>query len=45
MTTVSVVWNAYLWSTGRRVTMRHLRQPRIRRLFVHGHGQARRVKR
>src|SRR6187401_1965931 len=22
MTTVSVVWNAYLWSTGRRVTMR-----------------------
>ena len=26
MVTVSVVWNVYLWSTGRRVTMRHVRQ-------------------
>ncbi len=26
MATVSVVWNLYLWSTGRRVTMRHVRQ-------------------
>ena len=26
MVTVSVVWNLLLWSTGRRVTMRHVRQ-------------------
>jgi drug/metabolite transporter (DMT)-like permease len=26
MVTVSVVWNAILWSTGRRVTLRHVRQ-------------------
>ncbi len=26
LTTATVVWNAYLWSTGRRVTMRHVRQ-------------------
>jgi hypothetical protein len=26
MLTVSVVWNAVLWSTGRRVTLRNLRQ-------------------
>ena len=26
---VSLIWNAYLWSTGRRVTMRHIRQALI----------------
>src|SRR4051812_50228048 len=26
MTTVALLWNAYLWSTGRRVTLRHVRQ-------------------
>src|SRR3954454_6296956 len=30
---VSVVWNAYLWSTGRRVTLRHVRQALIPGLF------------
>ena len=30
---VSLVWNAYLWSTGRRVTMRHVRQALIPGLF------------
>ncbi|MBA3409919.1 MAG: hypothetical protein H0U15_03550 [Geodermatophilaceae bacterium] len=33
MTTVSVVWNLYLWSTGRRVTMRHVRQAFIPGVF------------
>jgi drug/metabolite transporter (DMT)-like permease len=26
MTTVSVLWNVFLWTTGRRITMRHVRQ-------------------
>ena len=26
LTVATVVWNVYLWSTGRRVTMRHVRQ-------------------
>jgi drug/metabolite transporter (DMT)-like permease len=30
---VSLVWNAYLWSTGRRVTLRHVRQALIPGLF------------
>ncbi|MCU1354924.1 MAG: EamA/RhaT family transporter [Acidimicrobiales bacterium] len=29
MVTVSVVWNGFLWSTGRRVTLRHVRQALI----------------
>jgi drug/metabolite transporter (DMT)-like permease len=33
MVTVSVVWNAYLWSTGRRVTMRHVRQALLPGVF------------
>jgi drug/metabolite transporter (DMT)-like permease len=33
MATVSVVWNAYLWSTGRRVTMRHVRQALVPGVF------------
>ena len=33
LVTVSVVWNAYLWSTGRRVTMRHVRQALIPGVF------------
>ncbi len=33
LVTVSVVWNAYLWSTGRRVTMRHVRQAFIPGVF------------
>src|SRR5262245_40050238 len=33
MVTVSVVWNAYLWATGRRVTMRHLRQALVPGVF------------
>jgi drug/metabolite transporter (DMT)-like permease len=33
MTIVSVVWNAYLWSTGRRVTMRHVRQALVPGVF------------
>ncbi len=33
MTTVSVVWNAYLWSTGRRVTMRNVRQAFVPGVF------------
>ena len=30
---VSVVWNVYLWSTGRRVTMRHVRQAFVPGVF------------
>ena len=33
MVTVSVVWNVYLWSTGRRVTMRHVRQAFVPGVF------------
>src|SRR3954466_2546793 len=33
LTTVSIVWNAYLWSTGRRVTMQHVRQALIPGIF------------
>jgi drug/metabolite transporter (DMT)-like permease len=33
MTTVSVVWNIYLRSTGRRVTMRHVRQAFVPGVF------------
>jgi drug/metabolite transporter (DMT)-like permease len=33
MVTVSVVWNAYLWSTGRRVTMAHVRQALVPGVF------------
>jgi drug/metabolite transporter (DMT)-like permease len=33
MTTVSVVWNLYLWSTGRRVTMRQVRQALVPGVF------------
>lgn len=33
MTTVSIVWNAYRWSTGRRVTMRQVRQALIPGVF------------
>ena len=33
LTVVSLIWNAYLWSTGRRVTMRHVRQALIPGLF------------
>ena len=33
MVTVSVVWNVYLWSTGRRVTMRHVRQALVPGVF------------
>jgi drug/metabolite transporter (DMT)-like permease len=33
MTTVSVVWNVYLWSTGRRVGMRHVRQALVPGVF------------
>jgi drug/metabolite transporter (DMT)-like permease len=33
LTVVSLIWNAYLWSTGRRVTIRHLRQALIPGLF------------
>jgi drug/metabolite transporter (DMT)-like permease len=33
MTTVSLVWNAYLWSTGRRVTMRNARQALVPGVF------------
>ena len=29
LTTATVVWNAFLWSTGRRVTMQHVRQALI----------------
>src|SRR3954469_24734390 len=31
--TVSIVWNAYLWSTGRRVTMRHVRGALVPGMF------------
>ena len=30
---VSVVWNVYLWSTGRRVTMRDVRQALVPGIF------------
>jgi drug/metabolite transporter (DMT)-like permease len=33
MTTVALVWNVYLWSTGRRVTMRHVRQALVPGVF------------
>jgi len=33
MTTVSIIWNAYLWSTGRHVTLRHVRQALVPGLF------------
>ena len=33
MVVVSVVWNAYLWSTGRRVTLRHVRQAFVPGVF------------
>jgi drug/metabolite transporter (DMT)-like permease len=33
MTTVSVVWNAYLWSTGRRVTLKNVRQALVPGVF------------
>ena len=33
LTIVSVVWNAYLWSTGRRVTRRDVRQALVPGLF------------
>lgn len=31
--TVSIVWNAYLWSTGRRVTVQHVRQALVPGVF------------
>jgi drug/metabolite transporter (DMT)-like permease len=33
MATVSVVWNAFLWATGRRVTMRDVRQALVPGIF------------
>ena len=33
LATVSVVWNVYLWSTGRRVTMRDVRQAFVPGIF------------
>lgn len=33
MTVVSVLWNGYLWSTGRRVTWRHVRQAFVPGVF------------
>lgn len=33
MVVVSVIWNAYLWATGRRVTWRHVRQALIPGVF------------
>jgi drug/metabolite transporter (DMT)-like permease len=33
MVTVSLVWNAFLWSTGRRVTMKHVRQAFVPGVF------------
>jgi drug/metabolite transporter (DMT)-like permease len=33
MATVSIVWNVYLWSTGRRVTLRHVRQALVPGVF------------
>jgi len=33
LATVSVLWNAFLWSTGRRVTLRHVRQALVPGLF------------
>jgi drug/metabolite transporter (DMT)-like permease len=33
LTIVSLVWNAYLWTTGRRVTMRHVRQAFVPGVF------------
>jgi drug/metabolite transporter (DMT)-like permease len=34
MVTVSVVWNVYLWTTGRRVTMRHVCQVFVPGVFL-----------
>jgi drug/metabolite transporter (DMT)-like permease len=34
MATVTVVWNVYLWSTGRRVTMAHVRQAAVPGVFL-----------
>jgi drug/metabolite transporter (DMT)-like permease len=33
LATVSILWNLYLWSTGRRVTMRHVRQALVPGIF------------
>ena len=33
MAAMSIVWNVYLWSTGRRVTMRHVRQALVPGIF------------
>src|SRR4029079_8542988 len=33
LVTVSIVWNAYLWGTGRRVTMRDVRQALVPGIF------------
>ena len=33
LTVATIVWNLYLWSTGRRLTMRHLRQALIPGVF------------
>src|SRR3954471_17812350 len=33
MATVALVWNVYLWSTGRRVTLRHVRQAFVPGVF------------
>jgi drug/metabolite transporter (DMT)-like permease len=34
MATVTVVWNVYLWSTGRRVTIAHVRQAAVPGVFL-----------
>lgn len=34
MATVAAVWNVYLWSTGRRVTMAHVRQAAVPGVFL-----------
>ena len=34
MTTVAVLWNAYLWTTGRRVTRQHVRQAWMPGVFL-----------
>jgi hypothetical protein len=33
MVTVSVIWNAFLWSTGRHVTLRNVRQALVPGVF------------
>src|SRR4051812_43555021 len=33
LTTATIVWNVWLWGTGRRVTMRHLRQALLPGVF------------